>query len=84
MHFAALGHESNAILLCPLCHVQFDRPNPGLVIVPADLPWFVQWERRDRKHRVDEYRRTGTLPQKISPTAEDVYPPFPPPIFPLR
>ncbi|KAL0632782.1 hypothetical protein Q9L58_008332 [Maublancomyces gigas] len=71
VHFHTLGHESNAILLCPLCHVQFDRPNPGLVIVPSDLPWFVEWELRDRERRVTEYRVTGTLPQRISPTAED-------------
>lgn len=42
----------NAIALCPTCHFRFDDAfDPGFIIVPSDLDYFIEYELRDREKR---------------------------------
>ncbi|KAL5344740.1 hypothetical protein ACLOAV_010432 [Pseudogymnoascus australis] len=69
--FENLGHVDNAIPLCPLCHRNFDDMlNPGFIFPPADLEYFIQYEKADQDRRREIGRRTGTMPTRVSPTAE--------------
>lgn len=46
------GDFNNAILLCPLCHRNFDDyASPGFVVVPSDINFFIQWEHKDQERR---------------------------------
>ncbi|KAF9247924.1 hypothetical protein DTO013E5_3119 [Penicillium roqueforti] len=48
----SLRSLSNAILLCASCHGQFDRDNdPGFLLVPTDLDFFIEFEKADRIRR---------------------------------
>ncbi|KAJ9303618.1 hypothetical protein DTO217A2_6889 [Paecilomyces variotii] len=43
---------SNAVPLCPSCHVEFDRSiDPGYVFFPSDLKFFIDFELEDRERR---------------------------------
>lgn len=44
--------------------------NPGFIFPPADLEYFIQYEKADQDRRREIGRRTGTIPTRISPTAE--------------
>lgn len=43
---ASLGDYENAIYLCPADHAAFDARDPGLVVVPTYLDFFLEHERR--------------------------------------
>jgi hypothetical protein len=61
----------NAIPLCQLCHHAFnDRYDKSFYFVPSDLNYFVAFEKDDRKRRRRLWRREGSLPDRICPTAE--------------
>jgi hypothetical protein len=42
----SLGDFDNAIYLCPADHAAFDARDPGIVIVPTYLDFFIDYERR--------------------------------------
>ena len=44
--FETLGDYDNAIFLCPADHAAFDARDPGLVIVPTHLNFFIEHETR--------------------------------------
>ena len=68
--FDTLGHIDNAITLCPLCHANFnDYINPGFVFAPTDVRYFIQFERKDRVRRDKIAQDTGTMPDRLIPTA---------------
>ncbi|KAF3019925.1 hypothetical protein E8E15_004067 [Penicillium rubens] len=47
-----LKAKENAIFLCKSCHCQFDNAyNPGIVFFPADLEFFIEWEKADQARR---------------------------------
>jgi hypothetical protein len=61
----------NAIPLCPLCHRNFDDiTNPGFIFIPADLDYFIEYEKADQERRRSIGLCTGTTPMRVSPTAE--------------
>lgn len=55
--------ELNGVPLCPTCHMYFDRASdPGLVILPYDLEFFISYEERDRINRASpSQRRVPTI-----------------------
>ncbi|KAK4920750.1 hypothetical protein LTR66_016714 [Elasticomyces elasticus] len=66
--FDSLGDEQNAIPLCPSCHRAFDNVNdPGFVFIPTDMPYFVDFEKKDFKNRTDIARRLGYVPPQMTP-----------------
>ncbi|KAL2349672.1 hypothetical protein BJ546DRAFT_1126454 [Cryomyces antarcticus] len=69
--FQQLGDVGNAIPLCPLCHRNFDdMVNHRFIFVPADLEYFIQYEKADQDRRREIGKRTGTVPIRVAPTAE--------------
>jgi hypothetical protein len=67
----SLSSVSNGIALCPTCHVNFDTyEDPGLVIVPSNLDFFVQYEIADYKKR-EESAQCGVTEPRTTPTASD-------------
>jgi len=44
--------------------------NPGFIFLPADLEYFIQYEKADQDRRREIGRCTGTIPARVSPTAE--------------
>ncbi|KAJ9634899.1 hypothetical protein H2199_008763 [Coniosporium tulheliwenetii] len=66
--FDSLGDEQNAIPLCPSCHRAFDNVNdPGLVFIPTDIPYFIDFEKKDFENRTDIARRLGYVPPRMTP-----------------
>ncbi|TID21234.1 hypothetical protein E6O75_ATG04629 [Venturia nashicola] len=69
--FTALGDIDNGIALCPLCHVNFDDISaPGFVFFPADLQYFINFERSDYMRREAGAAR-GTRLKRVCPNAID-------------
>lgn len=58
-----INSELNCLPICPTCHMFFDRASdPGLVILPYDLEFFISYEERDRISRASpSQRRTPTI-----------------------
>ncbi|KAJ5937065.1 hypothetical protein N7466_003515 [Penicillium verhagenii] len=57
---------ANAILLCPACHMHFDRDNdPAFLLVPTDLDYFIRFEQDDRIRR----QEVGWPPGRQIPTS---------------
>lgn len=47
----------NGFPLCPTCHVNFDTMvDPGFVLVPTDISYFIGFERNDREKKTKESR----------------------------
>jgi len=62
------GDFNNAILLCPLCHRNFDDyASPGFVVIPSDINFFMQWERKDQERRWAMRRDFGQRTTRICP-----------------
>lgn len=60
----------NAIPLCPTCHCQFDKAiDPGLVFVPVDVEYFIEFELRDRERRRKAAEEGLTAARRV-PTSE--------------
>ncbi|KAK5016215.1 hypothetical protein BJ546DRAFT_955643 [Cryomyces antarcticus] len=67
--FNHLGHEDNAIPLCPLCHHNFDNTsNPGWIFLPTDLRFFIESEERNFAMRQTLLRETGAFHPRLCPT----------------
>ncbi|KAJ5680162.1 hypothetical protein N7536_011301 [Penicillium majusculum] len=48
----SLTSAANGIPLCGSCHTQFDRDHdPGIIFIPTDLQYFIDFELDDRKQR---------------------------------
>ncbi|PLB35932.1 uncharacterized protein BDW47DRAFT_57549 [Aspergillus candidus] len=48
----SLTSADNGIPLCPTCHVEFDRSeDPGFIFLPVDIPFFIEFELKDRERR---------------------------------
>lgn len=58
-----INSELNCVPLCPTCHMYFGRASdPGLVILPYDLEFFISYEERDRINRASpSQRRVPTI-----------------------
>lgn len=54
---------TNGITLCQFCHFQYDKVDPGLVLLPEDLDYFIQFELNERGKKGRQSR--------VVPTAED-------------
>ncbi|KAJ5907766.1 hypothetical protein N7495_000448 [Penicillium taxi] len=84
-----LTSQENAIPLCPSCHWQYDcEGDPGLVIIPVDLQYFVDFEIDDQKKRTSMTGRQvpiqATYAQHCRTRYPDQYGPSPSPDNPQR
>ncbi|EON69692.1 hypothetical protein W97_08952 [Coniosporium apollinis CBS 100218] len=71
MTFDHLGDIDNAIPLCPTCHRNFDDINkPGLIFLPSDLRYFIDFEKEDFRCRESRARDTGSIPKRTCPTPQ--------------
>ena len=69
--FDHLGDQQNGIPLCPSCHRAFDDiNNPGLVFVPTELYYFIEFEEKDHENRREIARRLGHVPPRLVPTPQ--------------
>lgn len=69
LHF--VSHFENAVSLCALCHRALDDcNNPGLVFIPADLDYFVEWEEADFTTREELLARDGKMQPRSLPSTE--------------
>jgi hypothetical protein len=69
--FDHLGDEQNAIALCPSCHRAFDNTNdPGLIFIPTNLSYFIEFEEKDFDNRMDIARRLKHIPPRMVPTPQ--------------
>lgn len=46
--------------LCQFCHFQYDKADPGLVLLPEDLNYFIQFELNDREKKDRQSRTVPT------------------------
>ncbi|KAL3463725.1 hypothetical protein BJX64DRAFT_256764 [Aspergillus heterothallicus] len=64
----SLTSANNGIPLCPTCHIEFDRSeDPGFIFLPVDIPFFIEFELRDRERRAVA-ERDGKIVQREVPT----------------
>ncbi|KAJ5977497.1 hypothetical protein N7501_000839 [Penicillium viridicatum] len=68
-------HTHNSIPLCGSCHTEFDMSlDPGYVFFPADIQYFIDFERQDRARReeiaADTAVHISTLSRQV-PTSAD-------------
>ncbi|OAP62760.1 hypothetical protein AYL99_01987 [Fonsecaea erecta] len=69
--FDHLGDEQNGLPLCPSCHRAFDDlNNPGLIFIPIDLDYFIDFELKDYQSRIDIAQRHGDIPPRMVPTPQ--------------
>ena len=62
-----ISSHNNGIALCPTCHYQFDLvTDPGFVLIPTDLDFFISFELEDRERRAKE----GENPRRQVPNHE--------------
>jgi hypothetical protein len=62
----AISSTANRIGLCPTCHEQFDRSiDPGFILIPSDLEYFINFELQDRQRR----GKVGENPTRRVPTS---------------
>ena len=66
--YADCNSIDNAMILCAQCHTKFE--DPGWVFYPADLEYFVAYEKNDYEHRVAEASR-GIQRNRSCPTATE-------------
>ncbi|KAJ5489004.1 hypothetical protein N7539_003894 [Penicillium diatomitis] len=68
---ANLKANENAISLCRNCHYRFDHTShPGLVFFPADLEFFIKFEKADQARR-KEAAQTGVSTGRRTPSAAE-------------
>jgi hypothetical protein len=56
-----------------LCHRNYDDLDPGLLFIPTDLDWFINFEERDQKRRTELMENTQAPPPARVPPAPEVY-----------
>lgn len=70
LNFSCNGAE-NAIILCSQCHTKFDMmQDPGWVLYPTDLEFFIDYENHDYELRASEASR-GFERKRSCPTATE-------------
>jgi hypothetical protein len=70
--FGALGDYRNAAVLCGSCQNQFDRTsNTGWVFLPTKMTWFIKWEEKDYKKRLDIFEKTEKIVERTYPDEQD-------------
>ncbi|KAJ5833925.1 hypothetical protein N7474_002236 [Penicillium riverlandense] len=58
-----LRSQSNAVALCPNCHVHYDQTeDPGFVFLPTDLDYFIEFEMLDQQERKSSSRTWRRVP----------------------
>ncbi|KAF3934408.1 hypothetical protein ABW19_dt0203096 [Dactylella cylindrospora] len=64
--FSSLDSVENSIDLCKLCHDAFDQNPPLFSIVPSDLQYFIEFEKRDfrRREQILNLSQGATIPPK--------------------
>ncbi|TKA71241.1 hypothetical protein B0A49_13676 [Cryomyces minteri] len=66
------GDFNNAILLCPLCHHNFDDyTSPGFDFAPSNINFFIQWEQKDQERRRAARRDFGHRTTRICPEPDN-------------
>ncbi|EED20918.1 dienelactone hydrolase family protein [Talaromyces stipitatus ATCC 10500] len=66
-----LTAQHNAIPLCGVCRANYDSDSdPGLAIMPTDLQFFIDFEKRDRRDRRRAATRSGLMPQRTVQNGE--------------
>lgn len=68
LDFTDLADVENAVVLCPLCHRNFDSTRTGLIFLPADLDYFIEAEELDYKRRKPNSTSEHSL-RRICPSA---------------
>ncbi len=72
--FESLEDEGNAVVLCPTCHRNFDDINyPGLLFLPTDLSFFIEYEKRDFDERSRIAALQGVIRLRQTPTAQEYH-----------
>lgn len=62
---------SNVIVLCPNCEHHYKNVlDPGFLIVPTDLEYFISFEKQDFDKRYQRLRDTGCAMQITCPTKQ--------------
>ncbi|KAK5008198.1 hypothetical protein LTR28_004294 [Elasticomyces elasticus] len=70
--FESLEDEANAVPLCPLCHRNFDSlDDPGLVFIPTDIQYFIDFENRDFEGRKRSAALHAYAPPRQTPTPQE-------------
>lgn len=70
MNYDINGVE-DGIALCPSCHVAFDDSfDPGLVIVPEELDFFIRYEKEDYIRR-QKAAKNGVSESRMWPSLEE-------------
>jgi hypothetical protein len=68
-----LTSAENGILLCPGCHSAFDNLfDPGIIILPSDLQYFIDHEKRDFEKRCQQAEQGIDQPRSV-PSRETYY-----------
>ncbi|KAL8814246.1 MAG: hypothetical protein Q9223_006514 [Gallowayella weberi] len=71
LNLTSLAQKENGIHLCTMCHTAFDAvARPGWVFYPANLSFFLNWERNDFHRRQRHFDKEGNFPHRAPPTIE--------------
>jgi hypothetical protein len=71
LSFDQLDHEQNGLPLCPSCHRAFDDlNNPGMIFLPVDLDYFIDFEVKDYNSREEIATTTGDVLPRMVPDPE--------------
>ena len=65
-----LAHADNLLHLCSNCHKSFASPIPGMVIIPTDVNFFIDWEEKDYTARCQAARKGQAIPRTV-PSPKD-------------
>jgi hypothetical protein len=60
------AHITNLILLCRNCHSDYDQNYPGWFLLPTDLDFFIDFEKKDYAERVTAAEQ-GILQERALP-----------------
>jgi hypothetical protein len=60
-----LAHVDNLLHLCSNCHRAFDAPIPEIVIIPTDVSFFIDWEKKDYTARCQAANEGQTIPRTV-------------------
>jgi hypothetical protein len=65
-----LAHADNLLHLCSNCHKSFDSAIPGIVIIPTDVNFFIDWEEKDYTARCQAANESQAIPRTV-PSSKD-------------
>lgn len=69
VQFNDLHDMDNATPLCPVCHNAFDRRQPYVIMLPTDLDWFLEFEKRDFSAR-EQLLKEGRGRRRAAPAGD--------------